>query len=143
MRTKAIPRTDSIQELAQFWDSHDLTDFAEDLEEVSERMSKEHYSNDPLIGFGISEQVASFLLFDAFKYAHEAAAYEVASELFAERIESIDPVAGWQLPSLPKGLMDWLTQRTEIDDKLLDPATTERLAEAKHPNEIHILARER
>jgi predicted DNA binding CopG/RHH family protein len=35
MRTKEIPRTDSIQELAQFWDSHDLTDFAEELEEVS------------------------------------------------------------------------------------------------------------
>jgi predicted DNA binding CopG/RHH family protein len=36
MSTKEIPRTDSIQELAQFWDSHDLTDFADDLEEVSE-----------------------------------------------------------------------------------------------------------
>ena len=30
-----IPRTDSIQELAQFWDVHDLTDFEEQLEEVS------------------------------------------------------------------------------------------------------------
>lgn len=36
LSTKEIPRTDSIQELAQFWDSHDLTDFAEGLEEVSE-----------------------------------------------------------------------------------------------------------
>jgi len=30
-----IPQTDSIQELAQFWDVHDLTDFEEQLEEVS------------------------------------------------------------------------------------------------------------
>ena len=29
-----LPNTDSIEELAEFWDSHDLTDFAEELEEV-------------------------------------------------------------------------------------------------------------
>ncbi len=27
MNNQRIPQTDSIQELAQFWDSHDLTDF--------------------------------------------------------------------------------------------------------------------
>ena len=31
-----IPQTDSIQELAHFWDMHDLTDFEGELEEVSE-----------------------------------------------------------------------------------------------------------
>jgi len=31
-----IPRTDSIQELAHFWDRHDLTDFEDQLEEVVE-----------------------------------------------------------------------------------------------------------
>ena len=31
-----IPQTDSIQELAQFWDTHDLTDFEDELEEVTE-----------------------------------------------------------------------------------------------------------
>ena len=31
-----IPQTDSIQELARFWDTHDLTDFEDQLEEVSE-----------------------------------------------------------------------------------------------------------
>ena len=31
-----IPQTDSIQELAQFWDTHDLTDFDDQLEEVTE-----------------------------------------------------------------------------------------------------------
>ena len=34
--SKGIPRTDSVQELAEFWDSHDLTEFADELEEVSE-----------------------------------------------------------------------------------------------------------
>jgi hypothetical protein len=31
-----IPQTDSIHELARFWDTHDLTDFANELEEVHE-----------------------------------------------------------------------------------------------------------
>ena len=34
-RTK-IPQIDSIQELAHFWDTHDLTDFEDELEDVSE-----------------------------------------------------------------------------------------------------------
>jgi hypothetical protein len=34
MRAK-IPATDSIQELATFWQHHDLTDFENELEEVS------------------------------------------------------------------------------------------------------------
>ncbi len=33
---EALPQTDSIQELAQFWDNHDLTDFEDELEEVTE-----------------------------------------------------------------------------------------------------------
>ena len=36
MKTEALPQTDSIQELAQFWDKHDLTDFEDELEEVIE-----------------------------------------------------------------------------------------------------------
>lgn len=36
MKTQMIPNSDSIQELAQFWDSHDLTDFEDELEEVRE-----------------------------------------------------------------------------------------------------------
>jgi len=31
-----LPETDSISELARFWDTHDLTDFADQLEEVNE-----------------------------------------------------------------------------------------------------------
>ena len=36
MKTERLPKTDSIQELAKFWDTHDLTDFENDLEEVTE-----------------------------------------------------------------------------------------------------------
>jgi predicted DNA binding CopG/RHH family protein len=36
MNAARLPKTDSIQELAQFWDSHDLTDFEGELEVVDE-----------------------------------------------------------------------------------------------------------
>ncbi len=36
MKDKKIPQTDSIEELAQFWGLHDLTDFEDELEEVDE-----------------------------------------------------------------------------------------------------------
>ena len=34
--TRKLPRTDSIRALAKFWDSHDLTDFEDELEEVTQ-----------------------------------------------------------------------------------------------------------
>ncbi len=36
MSRLTIPATDSIEELARFWDTHDLTDLEDQLEEVSE-----------------------------------------------------------------------------------------------------------
>jgi predicted DNA binding CopG/RHH family protein len=36
MKKPKLPKTDSIQKLAEFWDSHDLTDFEDELEEVTE-----------------------------------------------------------------------------------------------------------
>jgi predicted DNA binding CopG/RHH family protein len=38
MKKQRLPRTDSINKLAEFWESHDLTDFEADLEEVTERV---------------------------------------------------------------------------------------------------------
>lgn len=35
MKKSKLPRTDSIQKLAEFWDTHDLTDFEDELEEVA------------------------------------------------------------------------------------------------------------
>jgi hypothetical protein len=36
MKGLKLPPIDSIEELAKFWDTHDLTDFEEELEEVTE-----------------------------------------------------------------------------------------------------------
>ena len=36
MNSQRLPKTDSIQELAHFWDTHDLTEFEDKLEEVGE-----------------------------------------------------------------------------------------------------------
>ena len=35
MKARKIPSTDSIDELARFWDTHQLTQFDDELEEVS------------------------------------------------------------------------------------------------------------
>ena len=36
MNTQRLPQTDSIRELAKFWDTHDLTEFEDALEEVGQ-----------------------------------------------------------------------------------------------------------
>ena len=35
MKGAQIPQTDSIKELAEFWDSHEITDFEDQMEEVN------------------------------------------------------------------------------------------------------------
>ena len=34
MKKVKLPKTDSVQKLAEFWDRHDLTDFEGELEEI-------------------------------------------------------------------------------------------------------------
>ena len=34
MKTTRLPKTDSIEELARFWDEHDVTEFEDELDEV-------------------------------------------------------------------------------------------------------------
>lgn len=36
MKKPRLPQTDSIRKLAEFWDTHDLTDLEDELEEVTE-----------------------------------------------------------------------------------------------------------
>lgn len=36
MKKPKLPKTDSIEKLAEFWDQHDLTNFSAELEEVTE-----------------------------------------------------------------------------------------------------------
>lgn len=40
MKSLKLPQLDSIEELARFWDTHDLTEFEEELEEVTEPVFK-------------------------------------------------------------------------------------------------------
>jgi hypothetical protein len=41
MKPRKLPKTDSIKALARFWDTHDLTDFEDQLEEVAEPVFEE------------------------------------------------------------------------------------------------------
>lgn len=52
--SKEIPQTDSIEELAEFWDSHDLTDFDEQLEEVTEPV----FEREPAVTIRLSREEA-------------------------------------------------------------------------------------
>lgn len=36
MKKQQLPQTDSIEELARFWDTHELTEFEDELEEIVE-----------------------------------------------------------------------------------------------------------
>jgi ribbon-helix-helix CopG family protein len=36
MKKSKLPKTDSIQQLAEFWETHDLTGFEDELDEVAE-----------------------------------------------------------------------------------------------------------
>jgi hypothetical protein len=85
---------------------------------------------DPIAGFGIAEHVSSFLLHESFRYAHQAAAYEVAGILFGERIMSINPDPSWKMPEMPESLVEWLRQRQDINQAILDPITSDRMSEA-------------
>lgn len=38
MKIRRMPQTDSVEELARFWDTHDLTDFEDQMEEVTEQI---------------------------------------------------------------------------------------------------------
>ncbi len=38
MKDSKLPTTDSIRELTEFWDAHDVTEFEDELEEVGEEV---------------------------------------------------------------------------------------------------------
>lgn len=43
MKKTKLPQTDSIEELAKFWQTHDITDFENELEEVTEPVFERSY----------------------------------------------------------------------------------------------------
>ena len=52
MNSGKIPQTDSIKELAEFWDTHDLTNFDDQLEEVKDKV----FERETLISIGLQPQ---------------------------------------------------------------------------------------
>jgi hypothetical protein len=85
---------------------------------------------DPIVAFGTAEEVASVLLHQAFQYARQAASYEIASDLFSERIADIEPDPNWRRPAVPTTLADWMPRKEQVVDKALDPVTAQRMSEA-------------
>jgi CopG antitoxin of type II toxin-antitoxin system len=58
MKRQRIPQTDSIRKLAQFWDTHDVTDFDEELEEVTEPVFRSRGKAAVTVHLGPSEVAA-------------------------------------------------------------------------------------
>jgi hypothetical protein len=95
-------------------------------------MAQQDSEKNPISQFGYAEQLAIHLLREAFWFAHEAAAYEIAGQIFRERIATISPAPEWVLSTdaIPTGLKDWLSTRERTGGDMLDPVTLDRLAEA-------------
>jgi hypothetical protein len=67
-KMKALPQTDSISELAAFWDEHDLTEFEDEMEEVQDAV------------FVGPEQLVVSLCSEDARVVHEIAAKRRVSE---------------------------------------------------------------
>ncbi len=80
MKTPHLPKTDSIQELAHFWDKHDLTDFEEELEEVTEPVFEPPTVISSMAKFQISRARISIYLKD-FMQSREFADYVLQRNL--------------------------------------------------------------
>ncbi|MDE0685980.1 MAG: CopG family antitoxin [Candidatus Poribacteria bacterium] len=79
MNRKNIPKTDSIQELAHFWDTHDLTDFEDELEEVDEPVF------DSLISVQLEPE--EFEVIETLAKAHGISPANLIREWVVERID--------------------------------------------------------
>lgn len=80
MNTPKIPHTDSIAELARFWDTHDLTDFEDELEEVSESVFERHAEETVTINLPAAEVEAVKRLAKAKGIEHTALIQEWVRE---------------------------------------------------------------
>jgi hypothetical protein len=89
-------------------------------------MPADHYY-DPFAKHSELEQIAVFYLEQAFRYAHFAAEYEIAGEIFGERIMAIDPHPEFKPPPLSDSLSESLRA---MADWAPDDPTIDRLAAA-------------
>jgi predicted DNA binding CopG/RHH family protein len=82
MNSQRLPQTDSIQELAKFWDTHDLTDFEDELEEVDEQV----FERDTEVTVHLESDDANALR--AMAHARGVADSELVREWVLERIHA-------------------------------------------------------
>jgi predicted DNA binding CopG/RHH family protein len=82
MNSQRLPQTDSIQELAKFWDTHDLTDFEDELEEVDEQV----FERDTEVTVHLESNDANALR--AMAHARGVADSELVREWVLERIHA-------------------------------------------------------
>jgi len=80
MSTPKIPHIDSIAELARFWDTHDLTDFEDELEAVSESVFERRVEETVTIHLPTAESVAVKRLAKAKGMGHTALIQEWVRE---------------------------------------------------------------
>jgi predicted DNA binding CopG/RHH family protein len=82
MNSHQLPQTDSIQELARFWDTHDLTDFEEELEQAKEQV----FEKDKVIPLHLHSQEAEALR--QFAQAKGVADEELVREWVIEKLQA-------------------------------------------------------
>jgi len=82
MNRQRLPQTDSIEELAKFWDTHDVTDFEDELEEVDERV----FDEDTNITVHLESDEADAIR--AMAHARGVADSELIREWVVERIHA-------------------------------------------------------
>ena len=76
-----IPQTDSIQEIADFWDTYDLTDFEDEFEEVSASVF------DSIVSVQLAPE--EFEVIEALAKAHGILPANLIREWVVERIDQV------------------------------------------------------
>ena len=56
MKITRLPQTDSISALAEFWDTHDVTDFLDELEEVTSPVFEPTNNNEAVVSIILPQQ---------------------------------------------------------------------------------------
>ena len=87
VRTR-LPETDSIEELARFWDTHDLTDFEDELEEVTEPIFIRKEAENPISEVKVWFQFPELELLKTFANARGIGMDMLVREWVLERLQT-------------------------------------------------------
>jgi len=119
IKSQRIPDTDSIEGLAKFWDTHDLTDFDDQLEEVRRRVFKRRKESTVAISLTPKEaqnlrRLAESEGTEEAKLVHSWARQKLRESLHRQPNKSLQPAGqnprpGWAAVSLG-GAAAWISQ---------------------------------